>query len=340
MPDLHRLREITPFLSYQVQPVDTLKGVSQAGLNKQQLLRIDGKPIDCLSTRMFDFSENKALRQALGQMSFNKARLIQKDLASLMIALDPPGTLRKAIREGFVISGLQDGPAITTHFTQYMPLAMAETGVLGQESFDALIGLYVELPFRVSMHARNSSPKTFVDYLVRELPKEEAPLRIRLSDYSKDTKVVGELVSEILNREADFPYEKLIWDYFEGKSLGIERGTAFDKFQCQDIVTLGGKISREEDFCWKNRLNLDLVDDDEKLTLLVNLIENFPGISASACVFRNAMIQSPAETLPRLKNLTANQQAVLVDLKLLEKTHLKWLSATARTHVLGADLGL
>lgn len=340
MSDLGRLRSITPFLSYQVPAMSTLRGSTQAGFNKQKLLRIDGSSVEYLAAGMFDASETRCLREALRQMSFNKARLIQGDLVSLMIAFDPAGTLRKAISEGFVITGIECTSNITTHFTDYMSKAMSEAGMIGEKAYSEVCDLYLDPSFRIGMVGRSTAPKEFADYLARSLPGLDLPLRIRFSEYSKEETVVEKLAAEILDRGSEFPFRKLIWDHYPDKTAGIKKGAHFDRMHCHDVATLDGEFIGVKDYWWKNRLNLDLVDEDEKIFLLVDLIEAHPGVKVNHVVFKNALSQSADEVLPLLQNLYDNQLKILIERNLLSREHLAYLPGRSRDMILGGDLGL
>lgn len=340
MSDLGRLRSITQFLSYQVPAMSTLRGSTQAGFNKQKLLRIDGLSVEYLAVGMFDASETRCLREALRQMSFNKARLIHGDLVSLMIAFDPAGTLRKAISEGFVITGIEYESNITTHFTHYMSKAMAEAEMIGEKAYSDVCDLYLDPSFRIGMVGRSTSPKEFSDYLARSLQKLDLPLRIRLSEYSAEELVVEKLAAEILNKGSEFPFSKLIWDHYPDKTIGIKNGAHFDRMHCHDVATLGGELIGSRDYWWKNRLNLDLVGEGEKFFLLIDLIEAHPGVKVNHVVLKNAFAQSANEILPLLKQLTDNQLKILIERNLLNREHLAYLPVRSRDMILGGELGL
>lgn len=333
MNDLHRLRPLAGLFTYKIPSDADLKNLSQNGLSSHKLVHFDGQQVDELPLwSQLPEDQRNLLQEALREMSFNKARLISKSLASVMIALDPIATFRKAIAEGFWITR-GEGSKIAPTFCDYLAVAQEYACYISPRNVLQFAEIYDSLPFKLSVVIQNSKDDYVANYLKAAVSSTTAPIRLRLSPKREGIfrAIEGLKGSEVLRSRihaCDSP-----------APLQTKReGWYFDKNQCHDRSTLSEDTPHAEDFNWRSRLNICLVDQDEQAEYLLKTVALLPRIENGRSLLQVAFGQEPASFAAALPTLSLEQGAAI--LEFVPPRLLGYLPPAVRDHKFGVDLGL
>ncbi|MBD8088659.1 hypothetical protein IFT48_01615 [Pseudomonas fluorescens] len=335
MKDLQRLRPLAGLFTYKLPSDAEFKNLSQQGLSNHKLVHFDGEPItDFPLWPQMPEDQRTLLREALREMSFNKARLISRTLASVMIALDPLATLDKAIAEGFWIAG-QGGSKVTPTFSDYLSLAQEYACYVGPKNVLEFAAIYDTLPFKLSVVLQNSKGDFVAKYLKSTLSSTSAPLRLRISS-GKEREDVYRAIESMKGTEAMISriHACDALDPLQSKN----DGWFFDPHQCPDLTELSEDCPHSEDFNWRSRLNLCLVDQDEQAEYLLKTMALLPGIKNGRALLQVALGQEPGAFAAALPTLSHDQGTTL--LEFIPSSMLGRLPASVRDHKFGSDLGL
>lgn len=340
MTDPNRCRPIAGQFSYRIPRDDELKSLSQNGMSKLRLLQYENAPVETIPLwPMIGESERSQIREALRAMTFNKARLIQDDLACLMIALDPVYTMKKAMAEGFIIAHYGSQSATAPAFCDYLRLAQEYACYVGIKETLEFADIFESLPFRLNVIMGNSSPAYVASYMGGVLTHDAMPLRLKISGDKARSDIYG-VIDNYSNQNAWVPFTRIHACDMPDPVKAVSDGAFFDPNQAPDVASLGDDCDPLRDFNWRNRLNLDLVDHTEKAQYLTSLAARFPDMGIIHKVLRIAMIQDPEALKPAIRSLSQDKAKLLLDRRLITREHVSWLSASARDHLFSADLGL
>ena len=335
MTDLQRLRPLAGLFTYKLPPDTEFKALSQQSLSNHKMVHFDGQPItDFPLWPQLPEDQRKLLSEALREMSFNKARLISRSLASVMIALDPLGTLDKAIAEGFWIAG-QGGTKLAPTFGDYLSLAQEYACFVSPKNVLQFATIYDSLPFKLSVVLQNSKGDYVAKYLKATISETSAPLRLRISSGKQredifnalqEMKNPGSITSRIHACDSLDPLQSK------------KEGWYFDSNQCPDLSTLSQDCPHLEDFNWRLRLNICLVDQDEQAEFLLKTVARLSGIENGKALLRVAFTQEPKVFAAALPSLSYEEGKAI--LSLVPRSHLGYLPASVRDLHFGSDLGL
>lgn len=333
MNELHRLRPLAGLFTYKIPSDADFKNLSQNGLSNHKLVHFDGQQIDDLPLwPQLPEDQRNLLQEALREMSFNKARLISKSLASVMIALDPIATFKKALAEGFWIAR-GEGSRIAPTFGDYLAVAQEYACYISPRNVLQFAEIYDSLPFKLSVVVQNSKDDYVANYLKAAVSSTTAPIRLRLSPKREGIfqAIEGLKGSEVLRSRihaCDSP-----------EPLQTKRGGwYFDKHQCPDHSTLSEDTPHAEDFNWRSRLNLCLVDQDEQAEYLLKTVALLPRIENGKALLQVAFGQEPASFAAALPTL--NREQGLAILEFVPPRLMGYLPPAVRDHKFGTDLGL
>lgn len=333
MNELQRLRPLAGLFTYKIPSDADFKNLSQNGLSSHKLVHFDGQQIDELPLwPQLPEDQRNLLQEALHEMSFNKARLVSKSLASVMIALDPIATFKKAIAEGVWITRGEGGKIAPT-FGDYLAVAQEYACYISPRNVLQFAEIYDSLPFKLSVVVQNSKDDYVANYLKAAVSSTTAPIRLRLPPKREG------IFQAIESLKGSDVLRSRIHACDSPEPLQTKKeGWYFDKDQCPDRSTLSEDTPHSEDFNWRSRLNLCLVDQDEQAEYLLKTVALLPRIENGKALLQVAFGQEPESFAAALPTLSRDQGLAI--LEFVPPRLLGYLPAAVRDHKFGTDLGL